>query len=154
MKKKILIAFLTFFTASTSIAQQIPFGSCGIVYIYDAAGNRTKRIYFCNNGGSYPGFAQTSFQTPSAKDDVNTTVEFQQVDALYPNPTSGIFYITFSKVLSQAPITITDINGKVVQQIIGSGEKIKFDLSVFSSGTYFVRLLDNGKNIVKKIIKE
>lgn len=133
----------------TGEAQEIPLGSCGIVYIYDAAGNRIKRIYFCNNGGPYPSFAQTS----SSKGVTDNTIEFQQVDALYPNPTSGIFYITFSKALSKAPVRITDINGKIVQQNNASGDRVSFDLSAVAAGIYFIRIEDEGKIIINKVVK-
>ena len=159
MKKQFILSALIIFSALQSIAQQIPIGSCGIVYIHDAAGNRTRRIYFCYNGGPYPtgmdidttGFAGNT--NVFTKEEIKN-MEFQEVNALYPNPTSGRFSVTFSKTLSNASVTITDANGKAVQQVKASGNKIDFDLSALAAGTYFVRIEENGKLITKKVVKQ
>ena len=160
MKKQIILSALIIFSALQGIAQQIPIGSCGIVYIHDAAGNRTRRIYFCNNNNDpYPtgmnidtsGFAGKA--NAFTKEEMKN-MEFQEVNALYPNPTSGRFSVTFSKSVSNASITITDANGKAVQQVKASGNKIDFDLSALAAGTYFVRIEENGKLITKKVIKQ
>ena len=82
-------------------AQQIPSGSCGIVNVYDANGARTKRVYFCNNGGTYPARLakkDTAFALQ------NETIEFAEVEALFPNPTTGRFTITFGAPLEGATV--------------------------------------------------
>ena len=159
MKKKIVFLMLTVFSALSGIAQQIPLGSCGIVYIHDIAGNRTRRLYYCNNGGPYPTFTNIDSTSVKQAPDVFTkaelnNMEFQPVDALYPNPTSGIFYITFSKLLSNANITLVDMNGKTVQQYKASGLKLTCNLSALAAGIYFVKIEENGRIITKKVIKE
>ncbi len=151
---------LIVFSALAGIAQQIPFGSCGFVYIHDAAGNRTRRVYYCNNGTDpYPtkqNIDSTSFvnaNTAFTKQEMRD-IEFQPVDALYPNPTSGIFYINFSKALSNANISLVDVNGKTVQQYKACGIKLTCNLSVLPGGIYFVRIEENGQTISKKVIKQ
>lgn len=155
MKKRLILSLLVLFVAFTGLAQQIPLGSCGIVYIHDAGGNRTRRVYFCNNGvDPYPTFAPyTKDEAPFTKEEMKN-MEFQPVDALYPNPTSGIFYITFSKSLSNASISLIDFNGKIVQQYKASGIKLTCNLSALAAGIYFVKIEGNGKIITKKVIKE
>lgn len=81
-------------------------------------------------------------------------MEFQPVDALYPNPTTGKFFITFSKPLKNATLRLTDLNGKVVQQARGNGSKIAFDLSAMAAGVYFVSIEDQGTIISKKVVKQ
>ena len=159
MKKKIIFLSLIIFSALSTIAQQLPLGSCGIVYIHDVAGNRTRRLYYCNNGGPYPTF--TNIDSTSDKQATNVftkaelkNMEFQPVEALYPNPTSGIFYITFTKSLSNANITLVDMNGKAVQQYKASGIKLTCNLSALAAGIYFVKIEENGRIITKKVIKE
>ena len=162
MKQTILVIAISLSLHLAGFTQQIPIGSCGIVYIHDATGARTKRVYFCNNGiDPYP-----QFTTPKTKDEEKLMVTeaftfaekkslvFQEVDALYPNPTSGLFYITFSKALVNASISIIDVNGKVVQKYPASGLKLTCDLSRVASGTYFVRIEEDGKLISKKVIKQ
>ncbi len=157
--KKIIITIAILIDASIAMAQQIPLGSCGIVYIHDAAGNRTRRLYYCNNGGPYPSFAnpagsQNQEATSEFTKDELKGLEFQAVDALYPNPTSGKFSITFSKSINNALISITDAAGKAIQQIKASGNRVDFDLLAAASGTYFVRVEEDGKVITKKVVKQ
>ena len=148
MQKNLVLFLVSFFIAVISFAQQLPLGTCGIVCTYDAAGNRLRRLYYCNNGGLYP----TKVNPPTVQE--GTTEEFIQVDALYPNPTTGRFVITFSKELKNAKVYITDMNGKVVQQTIGNGMKLNFDLFGLANGVYMVRIEDAGLIITKKVVKQ
>jgi hypothetical protein len=177
MKKQFIFSILFSLCVITTIAQQIPFGSCGIVCIYDATGARTKRVYFCNNGGPYPSFvnpapsdtnvfarniskiANTDATREIFKNDKITQEElknatFQPVNALYPNPTTGIFFITFSKPLENATINILDINSKIIKTYNATGNKLTCDVSNFASGNYFVRITEKNQTITKKIIKQ
>jgi len=71
MKKKIFFSAIFYAIALSSFTQQLPLNTRGIVNIYDAAGDRTKRVYFCNFGiDPYP-----------TKTKVVETMEFQAVDA-------------------------------------------------------------------------
>lgn len=142
--KFILCATILLFTLP-GFAQQLPLNSCGIVHTYDASGNRLKRVYFCNNGGPYP---TRAIQT------VSITEEVQLVDALYPNPTTGKFSVTFSKPLKNAEVFINGADGKAVQHFEASGNKVDFNLSAESAGTYFIKINDEGNIIVKKVVKQ
>jgi Secretion system C-terminal sorting domain len=146
MKRTILLFIIIIVSSFETYSQQLPLGNCGIVCTYDAAGNRLRRLYFCNNGQPYP--------TKTVKQDVNATQEFVQVDALYPNPTTGKFFVTFSKKLKDAKVYLTDMNGKIIQQFIGSGYRLDFDLSNVAGGVYTVRIEDNGLVITKKVVKK
>ena len=154
IKKTLIFLPVLFFTFS-SFSQdlpQLPYGTCGIVNIYDPGGNRTKRVYFCNNGQQYP---QKSSIDPSAEiTEKNETVQFQYVDALFPNPTSGKFSITFSKNLEDAEITLMDNSGKMLARCKGKGNRADFDLSGRPAGVYFVRVEEKGKTITKKVVKQ
>ncbi|MBO9563067.1 MAG: T9SS type A sorting domain-containing protein [Niastella sp.] len=146
MRTQIILLCLLFSSGLSAFAQQIPVGSCGIVNVYDAAGNRTKRTYFCNNGvDPYPQRAIVQ---------ATETAEFQEVDALFPNPTTGRFFITFSKSLENAVVAILDANGRVVSQTRTAGNRIELDLSARPAGIYYVRIIENGRHIVKKVIKQ
>lgn len=146
MQKKIFFTAFIIGISLSVFSQQLPLGTCGIVNIYDASGNRTKRVYFCNNGQPYP--------SRVANQETFATEVYQQVDALYPNPTTGKFFIEFSKALSNADVEIIDINGKMIGQSRGNGNKLDFDLSNVAAGVYFVRITD-GKNVItKKVVKQ
>lgn len=160
MRKAILISVIICCCVS-SYAQQIPVGSCGIVYVHDASGNRTRRVYFCNNGSDpYPTIIQNLDQLKSQTFPAEFTkaelqnLQFQEVEALYPNPTSGIFYVSFSKPLNNAGVSILDAQGHVVRQFRASGYKLTCDLSNLASSTYFIQIKEKGIIISKKVIKE
>jgi len=146
MNRKIILIALTSMLSLWSFSQQLPLGTCGIVCTYDATGNRLRRLYFCNNGTDYP--------TKTVKQETTTTEQFQQINALYPNPTTGKFFMTFSKKLENARVMLTDINGKVLQQFTGNGYQLTFDLYGRANGVYMVRIEDKGLVITKKVIKQ
>lgn len=161
MLKKIIFAILVCLFTSQIFAQQIPVGMCGIVYIYDANGARIKRTYFCNNGTDpYPtarateSFAKDSTNKNITSEEDKTTSMFEKIDAIFPNPTTGKFSVTFSSKLVNAKIAIIDAQGKVVYQAIGNGNKMDFDLSLFAAGIFYVTVNENGKIISQKIIKQ
>jgi hypothetical protein len=169
MRNKFILCSFFLLFAFAGVAQQLPIGSCGIVNTYDPSGNRLRRLYFCNNGvdpyplktsstivTSKPKAAGQTISQPGFVDPRNPKVnwEFQSVDALYPNPTTGKFSVTFSKALSNAVIIITDVHGKTILRFTASGYKVDFDLSYLASGTYFVKINDAGNVIGKKVIKQ
>lgn len=145
LSKKFLMIILLFFSLQ-SFVQEIPSGSCGLLMTYDAAGNRIKREYYCNNGSNRISNPELAKQQDAAG------AGFEEVDALYPNPTTGKFYITFSKAIDNAIIQVLDVNGKVVQRVKGSGTRLEFDLSNQPSGTYFVLIKSNEMIINKKVV--
>ncbi len=80
--------------------------------------------------------------------------EFEVIDALYPNPTTGKFSVTFSRALNLAEVSITDLNGKTLNTFKGNGHKIDFDLSILPSGVYFIKVKDGSSVISKKVVKQ
>jgi hypothetical protein len=155
MIKPVIFSLLfLFITFSELAAQQIPAGSCGIVNVYDNAGNRVRRVYFCNNGTDpYP----QKGQPPKSEERLFTTTNadnfsYEPVDALYPNPTSGKFTITFTKSLNNARVVITDNAGKFLTNTKASGIQAEFDLSRYPAGVYYVRIEEGAILIVKKVV--
>ena len=74
---------------------------------------------------------------------------------IYPNPTSDVVIISGSESFASATLEITDISGKIVysdNEIKGS--EIKVDLSLLSSGTYMLRVIDQENIYLSKVIKK
>lgn len=146
MLTKILTSLFLLFSLQAT-AQEIPIGSCGLLMTYDAIGNRIKREYYCNNGSNRISNPELVRQQEAA------SAGFEEVDALYPNPTTGKFFITFSKAIDNATIQVVDVNGKTVQRVKGSGTRLEFDLSGQPGGTYFI-IIRTGETVInKKVIK-
>jgi hypothetical protein len=151
--QKVLLFIAIMLTGGYVVAQSIPPGSCGLLYSYDAAGNRTKQEYFCNNT-SAPVEMRTAV-TPVTKNESETDEEtgFVKTEALYPNPTTGHFVIRFARELKDVQIIITDVNGRALQQILGSGNIMDFDISNRPAGIYYVIIRQGKESITQKVIK-
>lgn len=65
---------------------------------------------------------------------------------LYPNPTTGILNIDFENLNK---IILIDIRGKVISEIEPNSQ---IDLSSFTKGIYFIKLVTNNKISTKKIL--
>ena len=163
MKNKFILTVILIAVSFCGFSQQIPVGSCGIVHVYDASGNRIKRTYFCNNGSNpYPARMQNQQTTELPSDSLSSgltllksqSIEFQVIDALYPNPSTGKFFVTFSKPLRNATIFITNANGKTILQFKSSGNRVNFDLSSVPAGVYFIKINDSGNIFTKKVVKQ
>lgn len=159
--KKYFVSLVFLFVLNDSFSQQLPVGACGIVYIHDAAGNRTRRVYFCNNGiDPYPLRTTRPEYVNKPKEEVLfsekevASMEVVEVEAIYPNPTSGIFNLAFSKALKSADISIIDMNGRTMQQFRASGISITCNIGSLAAGTYFIRIREDDQVIAKKIIKQ
>ena len=146
MSIKILTPLFLLFSLQ-AFSQEIPSGSCGLIMTYDAAGNRIKREYYCNNGSNRIANPELAKQQEAA------SAGFEEVEALYPNPTTGKFYITFSKAIDHSVVQIVDVNGKTIRQVKGSGTRLELDLSGQPGGTYFI-IIRTGETVInKKVIK-
>ncbi|POS03018.1 putative secreted protein (Por secretion system target) [Flavobacterium croceum DSM 17960] len=79
---------------------------------------------------------------------VNNT-EFAKNTSLYPNPSTGIFYL---KATDACTVQITDISGKVVytQNSVLDGQSV--NLSQFSKGIYLATLSNGDSQSTQKII--
>ncbi len=71
--------------------------------------------------------------------------------SMYPNPTSGLFYIN---LVDNARVTVVSILGAVIQDIDMSKGTNLIDLSERANGLYMVSVQSNGKKLNLKLIKE
>ncbi len=78
--------------------------------------------------------------------------------SLWPNPANGFVYLTSSlQGAENLKITFTNALGETVfskAETVSAKTKIKYDVSQFAKGVYFVRISNGDKNVVKKIIVE
>ena len=72
--------------------------------------------------------------------------------AIYPNPTSGHFFINFHEATSEREIKVVNILG---QEIYFTKNENEIDISQVKTGIYFLKVLEKGELVVlKKIAKE
>lgn len=73
---------------------------------------------------------------------------------LSPNPSSGVFTLSSDYMVTNAEITVLDMNGKVIQQVAKKDFKsINFNLEDVNDGIYFLTIKSEGLNEVVKLVK-
>ncbi len=151
--QKIFLLFCLLVAGNCVIGQTLPPYTCGILYTYDNAGNRTKQEYYCRQARGINTIEKGSADSLTL--DANAaSASFAQTDAIYPNPNDGRFTIRFEKALKNADIILTDVNGKKVKQFKANGAIVPVDISGKSAGTYFLMITDGKTKITQKVIKQ
>ncbi len=72
---------------------------------------------------------------------------------VYPNPTTGQFYVELAQA-GTVQVTVTDLTGRVVASAAGEGTRIGLDLGSVSGGVYFVRIQQGSASAIQKLIVE
>jgi hypothetical protein len=73
--------------------------------------------------------------------------------SIYPNPATAKITIGAAALNSNATVELVNSIGQVIYKSQLAGDK-SVDISNLDSGFYFVKITDNGRSTVKKIIKE
>jgi hypothetical protein len=71
---------------------------------------------------------------------------------LYPNPTSGKFYLSSYPEFNNLDVKIYDLTGKKVYSDIISGQEVPFDLSNLANGVYYLTLTNGSIQKNQKLI--
>ncbi len=89
----------------------------------------------------------TSFTTDEGEgiDDVNSAAI-----ALYPNPATTT--VTISGIEGQATVTVVDMNGRKNGEWRVENGEITLDLTGYAQGAYFVRIVGEQQNAIRKLI--
>lgn len=90
---------------------------------------------------------------PTYVEDVrNAAIEF----GIFPNPNNGTFKVAFKDISGAIEIRIQNINGAVVQSKQTQGTAgltvVPFDLTTLPKGIYYMNVVNNGKQTVRKIV--
>jgi len=74
--------------------------------------------------------------------------------SFYPNPTDGILNLDITKTdIKHIKYLIMDMNGRIVKEANLDTER-SINLSQLPAATYFIRVLVDGQEFVKQIIKK
>ena len=146
-------------TSGTSGTGTISTTFCSTHYTYDLAGNRIERhdtcvctdcvvVICCATGRG----ADSTGASDSVTTNVNPIDGSSEITAsLYPNPTHGIVEITTSQPVTNATVSLLDINGALIQQRNMTGTTISLDLESYASGTYMITVHNTVVNFVFKV---
>lgn len=83
--------------------------------------------------------------------------EILRTFSIYPNPTNGVFSVTFSSSTTEnVRMSLTNVNGQTIghwENILVNGQyKKEFDLSGYPAGVYFLQLTTNQGVVNKQIV--
>lgn len=75
---------------------------------------------------------------------------------VYPNPAGSLININFNTInnLVQSEVIITDVIGRINYNNTINSNKLIIDTSLWESGLYTIKIIQNNKSVVKKIIIE
>lgn len=71
---------------------------------------------------------------------------------IVPNPNNGTFVIELNTVVSNATVTIQDINGKAVQNSIFTGATFEVSLFSLTPGIYFVKIKSENSIAIDRMV--
>jgi|GEM_PF-4321224 hypothetical protein len=74
---------------------------------------------------------------------------------IYPNPSSGSFTIQSTQLISEATISLYDIQGKLVfyKNLLPQNRKVELDISFLKKGAFFVKISSEENISFRKLIK-
>lgn len=94
----------------------------------------------------------TTFVNNEAECDALSVPSFEKEKLLmYPNPTTGIITVSYSK---PAEFNITDINGKILKTGKLNLGLSRITIEEFSAGLYFFKVKTDSGTITKKLLKQ
>jgi len=71
---------------------------------------------------------------------------------IVPNPNNGTFVIEMNTIVSNATVTIQDVNGKAIQSSIFTGASFEANLSSLTPGIYFVKIQSENSIAIKRMV--
>ena len=142
----------------------IPSGGSGV--LQSATGVRLKNGFHAHLGSYFHAFispvdSQSSSGSRVANNSVpdnNNAIQASpsQPDLFYlsPNPSTGVFHIMMAEDISkEKDICIYNSLGKIIYRSLNnSNQDISFDISTQSKGIYLIKVMQDGKAGVKKIV--
>ena len=143
----------------------------GNLYASDITGTSFLNTYLINAGTTYTYYVKaknsagtlnnsngtlsvTATNCSSAKVSENKEIKEVITLSFYPNPTDGILNLEINKTeVQNIHYLIMDINGRMIKEANLETERT-INLSQLPAATYFVRVVVDGQEFVKQIIKK
>ena len=109
-------------------------------------------VSLCENGRVSEGISSAVFDTPGHIG-INVAGDDSGV-ALYPNPSNGSSVLRLVGLKGNVTVSVVDMSGRAVSvqsvDMDGVGESVT--IGDLETGTYFVRIVASGNNIVRKLV--
>jgi len=140
-----------FTTLLLDVNNELSTGSFRTAALNSALSGTTIRIAFRNDGNDqYVMFLDNISVTGTLSNDEFFSSKF----AAYPNPAKNVLNITTSENILVNNISITDLNGRIVQNgAVNNLTETQINVADLSSGIYFLNIDSDAGKAVKKFIK-
>ena len=124
-----------------------------VIFPYENAGYGvfafdTSNIYLA---GSNQAIIKTSVDGVVTSN-YRTQLKYNLSFKIFPNPSSGIFNIE-SSINAETFVEVFDVAGRMVYQTNFNNKLIELDLTSYTNGLYFIKLISEGKYYTYKISK-
>lgn len=70
-----------------------------------------------------------------------------------PNPTNGLIEVDLSSIAGERTVSLTDVNGRLLESTVSSNAAVAFDLSNCEAGVYLIVLESNGQKAIERVVK-
>jgi hypothetical protein len=154
--KKLILTIVILFAIQIANAQLSNYPSiCYIEYKYDNAGNRTSRTFECGENPFYgsehdedngEGHGGGTAKMINAKTQTEQTI-------IFPNPTTGLFYVKLPNKIEECMVEIRDIQGKLLKQQHLTNMSMGIDISSYANGQYLINILTGNNKELLKLLK-
>lgn len=123
----------------------------GVYKISQSVGQASVIGTFSNKGY----FLRQGYQQPLTEVAIKTSLDFELIARIHPNPFHHQITITFNTVIQdEIAILLMDMNGKILRnQTFEPTQKIELLLNEISIGTYIIRVMSSGQRLDEKLIK-
>ena len=121
----------------------------------------TNREFLASTNGIYAviitkeGCAKTSSNADITTVGMNDEFYGQDLNlSVYPNPATNRIVVSTTNISNQMVISLMDVTGKEIFKMNKiAANKTEIDLSTYASGVYFLRLFNDEKSEIVKVIK-
>ena len=108
----------------------------------DPSGN----LYIVDNGNQ----VIRKITNGTAVNNLNMEAEIR----LYPNPTTGVIYMTLPPVMKSVAVSIYNVVGQQVVNTVCDNNRTSINISDQPAGVYYVRIALGDDVVVRKVVKE
>ena len=146
----------TIIRTGDTLVSNVPIGNQWFWNYYPLWGNNDSN-YVCTFNGDY--FVMVTLNGCSS--DTSNVITITDVGVkeilndfnftIYPNPANNHIFV---KVPQKSLVEITDVEGRVVKKINNNELEINVDLRDYSNGVYFIKVINDKGQAIKKIIKQ
>ncbi len=121
-----------------------------------AAGTYYLRVYGYNgaNNATVCYTLRVALGTASYEDEADLITQSGVANSIFPNPANKFVTVRIADISSGADMKVYDIYGKLIMQQKTNRANTQLDISSFASGTYIVRIQNNGKESTLKFVKQ